>query len=109
MTELVKILYVSPKFRIKIAEGMSDEFGQQIGIRQGCPLSPYLYIIVTTCLMRDLLKDWSETTNNDLPSGATYPALLFADDALLLADAATKMTELLSLVIKTTANPVTYH
>ena len=56
MTRLVEMLYVSPRFRIKIQEGISDEYEQKIGIRQGCPLSPYLYIIATSCLMTDVLK-----------------------------------------------------
>ena len=72
MTRLVELLYVSPKFRIKIPEGISDEFEQKIGIRQGCPLSPYLYIIATSRLMTDVLQDWEKETENELPPGAGH-------------------------------------
>ena len=95
---LVKAIYQNPRFRIKIAEGISDEFVQATGIRQGCPLSPYLYIIATSCLMRDLLTDYSPTPDS-LPDGAVYPTLLFADDTLLLTRTAKQMSTLLSLTI----------
>ena len=79
LATLIQMLYAEPKCRIKIPEGIREEHSQDIGIRQGCPLSPCSYIIATSCLMLDLLKDWHTEPNHDLPTGATYPALLFAD------------------------------
>ena len=73
MIRLVELLYASPNFRIKIPEGISEEYEQQISIRQGCPLSPYLYIIATSCLMTDVLKDWDNEPDNALPPGANHP------------------------------------
>ena len=99
MISLVKAIYTSPRFRIKIPEGISDEFQQEIGIRQGCPLSPYLYIIATSCQMTDLLKDFDKL-DIELPTGARYPTLLFADDTLLFTEKAAHMEHLLRLVIE---------
>ena len=95
---LIAAIYHHPKFRIKIPEGISEEKQQDVGIRQGCPLSPYLYIISTSCLMLDLLKDLGKENLNP-PLGTEYPTLLFADDTLLLSDTAHQMTKLLELVI----------
>ena len=95
---LVHNLYCNPRFRIKIPEGISREHPQKIGIRQGCPLSPYLYIIATSCLMEDLLKDYWRTDITP-PEGTIYPTLLFADDTLLLTNTAEQMTQLLALTI----------
>ena len=92
-------IYTSPRFRIKIPEGISDELDQEIGIRQGCPLSPYLYIIATSCQMTDLLRDIQDL-EIELPRGARYPTLLFADDTLLLANKAAHMEQLLKLMIE---------
>ena len=74
LTKLLAAIYQNPKFRIKIIEGISDEFNQEIGIRQGCPLSHYLYIIATSCLMTDLLRDF-DREDTPVPQGATYPTL----------------------------------
>ena len=95
---LVAAIYHHPKFRIKIPEGISEEKPQDIGIRQGCPLSPYLYIISTSCLMLDLLKDL-EREEIEPPPGTIHPTLFFADDTLLLSETAPQMTKILDLVI----------
>ena len=95
---LINNLYLNPRFRIKVPEGISHEKEQKIGIRQGCPLSPYLYIIATSCLMEDLLVDYHKEDITP-PEGATYPTLLFADDTLLLTSTAEQMTTLLRLTI----------
>ena len=92
-------MYTSPRFGIKTPEGIGDDFYQELGIRQGCPLSPYLYIIATACQMTDLLRDF-QNLDIEPPTGARYPTLLFADDTLLLAEKAAHMEHLLRLVIE---------
>ena len=94
---LVSAIYRTPRFRIKIPEGISRELTQDIGIRQGCPLSPYLYIIATSCLTEDFLRDLQLT---DTPEGTSFPTLLFADDTLLLTKTARQMTKALNLIIE---------
>jgi len=45
-SKIIKVLeyfYLSPKFRIKDNQGFSKYYVQRAGIRQGCPLSPYLF------------------------------------------------------------------
>ena len=96
---LVDCIYKHPRFRIKLPEGISTEKTQDVGIRQGCPLSPYLYIIATSCLMEDLLVDFRKEYNST-PMGAAHPFLLFSDDTLLLTDTSEQMTILLALTIE---------
>ena len=43
---IIKLIYSAPKFRVKTDENISDFKTQKSGIRQGCPLSPYLFLQV---------------------------------------------------------------
>ena len=51
---IIAALYRNPKFYIEADGFVSDFFRQNTGIRQGCPLSPYLFIVVMSVLMQDV-------------------------------------------------------
>ena len=44
MIDVFASFYVNPQFRVKDREGKSTYRRQRVGIRQGCPLSPYVFI-----------------------------------------------------------------
>ncbi len=46
-------IYKAPEFRIIDMTGYSLVRLQRAGIRQGCPLSPYLFIIQMTIILND--------------------------------------------------------
>lgn len=52
--KIIKHIYTSPKFRVSCDEGKSDFFFQQSGIRQGCPPSEYLFILVMSVMFADI-------------------------------------------------------
>ena len=58
-------------------------------VRQGCPLSPYLFIILTTAVMAD-----SVGTSDDLPCHD----IAFADDTNLISQSVQDLTRLLHSV-----------
>ena len=99
IARLIMAIYDTPKFIVKLENKHSSQKTQHIGIRQGCPLSPYLYIMTTSLIFKDLETDLQNTMYSP-PTGLLYPALLYADDTLLFATSAPHMNTLLALTIQ---------
>lgn len=53
----VKSIYSTQKAKIKINEEYMEEFEVQKGTRQGCPLSPLVFITILDVLLKQLQKD----------------------------------------------------
>ena len=67
MLDNIQALYEHSMFRVVTREETS-EYKQQIsGIRQGCPLSPYLLILVMTVIFADI----HDRINDKLPRPQT--------------------------------------
>lgn len=77
--------YQNPQFRVKICEHMSDWKNQETGIRQGCPLSPYLFLIVMTVLFKDLHADDHLGTIRHRQANCNMDEVLYADDTILIS------------------------
>ena len=56
LTALMKTIYTSPQFTVGAASKQSKS-ETQAGIRRGCPLSPYLFLIVHGMVMHDVDKE----------------------------------------------------
>ena len=97
---VLKSFYVNPRFRVKDREGKSDYRRQRAGIRQGCPLSPYLFI----CLMSVLFSDVHLEVEGKL-LGRTHDyfnwwELIYADDTMLIGQRAREIHILLAAIEK---------
>ena len=57
LIDLVKTLCKNTKFKVEIDGRASDWQTQHIGIRQGCPLSPYLFLILMTTMCYDVHQE----------------------------------------------------
>ena len=87
MVSNIRSIYSAPTFQTKGPEGAIAEGKVGAGIRQGCPLSPYLFIIVLRVIFHDLDE---ELVRKGVPTNTwseRYPIydLEYADDTLLLA------------------------
>ena len=67
---------------------MSDFFSINRGVRQGCPLSPYLFIICIEVLSLTLQKD-HDVTGIKI-NGKEFKSTMFADDATFAMDRSLK-------------------
>ena len=67
---------------------MSDFFAINRGVRQGCPLSPYLFILCIEILSATLIND-QDITGIKI-NGKEFKTTMFADDATFAMDGSLK-------------------
>ena len=102
---ILKTFYVNPRFRVKDIEGKSDYRKQNPGIRQGCPLSPYLFI----CLMSIMFKDIHDNIEHKLsawgaPDHMPWWEMIYADDTMLIRKRAREINRLIAEIEKKLAS-----
>ena len=89
MYKAVEGIYQDIRFVVNDCGAASAQNSSTSDVRQGCPLSPYLFIILTTAVMAD-----SVGTSDDLLSHN----IAFADDTNLISQSVQDVTRLLHSV-----------
>ena len=77
-------IYTDRCFFIQDAFAKSEDHVQHFGISQGCPLSPFLFVIVMTVLMHDAVDMMKNQFGIEFTPALICHAILYADDTLLL-------------------------
>ena len=87
----INIPWIAP-----LVNGRPTNFFQATrGLRQGCPLSSFLYILMADSLIKKLTKGKNDGSIPDITLAVGVESInhaLFADDTLLLGGASLKMT-----------------
>ena len=82
---IIQALYVKPMFKVETDGIESGWYEQKTGIRQGCPLSPYLFLIVMTVMFHDVHEaDTIQVALKRIP-GADFDEVLYADDTIIMS------------------------
>ena len=101
MVDMVKAIYDGRSLYLKDPGGDSTTRTQNAGIAQGCPLSPYLFIIVQTVMMFDVDKMYSSMASDfEEPDYVVCGDLLYADDTVLLSASPVRLQLVLDLIIQ---------
>ena len=85
---LIAKIYARPKFRVKSGNYTSEYMDQSCGIRQGCPLSPYPFIVVMTAMFEDSKENHNlrtSRTKHRVP-GALFDEVVYADDTICISE-----------------------
>ncbi|KAJ4755830.1 RNA-directed DNA polymerase (reverse transcriptase)-related family protein [Rhynchospora pubera] len=113
--KIIKLIissYKRAKVTIKI-NGKGDGFLQPTqGLRQGCPMSPYIFIICMEILSRILQVALNTGSLKGVQVAATSPVLthaVYADDLILMGDAAEGETQTLTSLLHAFADASGLH
>ncbi|VDO61486.1 unnamed protein product [Schistosoma margrebowiei] len=91
---LVKALYLNTTSRVRAYGELSSTFAASSGVRQSCPLSPFLFNFIIDLLM-EITFSSTEFSGIDLLQGGPLIDLEYADDIVLFGENADKMQSLL--------------
>jgi hypothetical protein len=87
---LIHACISTPTFLVLVNGEPSDQFISHRGIRQGCPLSPYLFVVAINELSIALQREMQQSNLTGVTLGPGCPplhSLLFADDLILCGQA----------------------
>ena len=96
LTCLLRNLYASQEATIRTGYGTTDWFQIGKGVRQGCILSPCLFILYAECLMRNAGLD--EAQAGIKIAWRNISNLRYADDTTLMAESEEELKSLLMKV-----------
>jgi hypothetical protein len=82
---IIRALYSHTSGQVRVYGELSTTFSTESGVRQGCPLSPFLFNFVIDAIMEECLQDATDRGVHVLP-GSKLLDLDYADDIVLLFD-----------------------
>ena len=98
MVNVLRSLYTNTKFQVEIDGKVSPWFIQETGIRQGCPLSPYLFLIVMTVMFSDIHDGDQQNLLKHRIMGTNYDEVLYADDTICVSTDTRAMNKFLASI-----------
>ena len=96
-------LYSDPKFYVTHDQTVSTSKTQAAGIRQGCPLSPYLFVLVMTVMFKDIHDEIDVDICNCRLDRINFSEILYADDTLLVTKNTKGMNKLIHAIERESA------
>ena len=100
--DLLKSLYSQSRGCVRVYDSLSLEFTTKSGVRQGCPISLFLFNFVMDSLLESAFS-LSPHSGVELLPGGTVSDLEYADDVVLLSEDPGSLQDLLCSLDKSAA------
>ncbi|PKU63967.1 putative mitochondrial protein [Dendrobium catenatum] len=91
---------VDVRFSIIINGRNSKSINSHSGFRQGCPLSPYLFIMCSQLLSNSLVQRGQKLGIQISPRGPMITHLLYVDDVLIFSHASVDLANALKTIVE---------
>ena len=95
--DVIADCYRKPTFYVKDDFATSTIKEQRSGIRQGCPLSPFLFTMVMSCIDSDIQSSITGHVANNRVPGLDFDMVYYADDTIVFSQSNRGLNELLCL------------
>ena len=92
---ILRNIYSCPILVLQDDYSISSTKQQRTGIRQGCPLSRYLFLLVMTCIDSDVARHCAGFVQKAKPPCLDFNCVYCADDTILFSTAARALNELI--------------
>ena len=95
VVNIIGAIYRERRFFVQDHSGKSSLFSQRAGIAQGCPLSPFLFIVVQSVMFHDIQAKLELEAE---PLFVVTRELLYADDTVLMSSSQRNLQQLIDAV-----------
>ena len=97
---IIHSIYSCRNFDVRYGGTSSDERRQYSGIAQGCPLSPYLFILVMSVLFQDVEADmYARGIQINNEAFLVSKEILYADDTVIIGNNSQQIQEYLMAIV----------
>ena len=101
---LIEALYSEQHSAVRTDSGTTDWFSVSKGVRQGCIMSPQLFIVYTESIIREVEEEQSNSEYDELSVGGTkITELRYADDTALFSTTPERLNNIVHAVNKHSA------